>query len=432
MTHAVTHPLAFGGQCSRAACGGYQTTGTFSSFRFPSGPRIGQSLQVLVSRHVQSVVRRKGVSARRTARLTKAVSSGEKEGNSDDIAVQDDPNDIICSPPTLLRHPAVQAVAICSFYIFHVFILCRKTIDVPLGFLRPLVATLPESVMLSWEVIFGTSVVVGYLTMAGAEGRGVISKFLTGRNEAKLPTKLKEPEIHKKEMPETLMLLGLGYLASGYMGQAIDLLLCALAIVGVPLTLGVSRALQVLLSHLFWVIVGSQILHSRTKDFFTSMNWFKISFLSKNVLWQTLLGYWMTSFVSAFAININGLLRYIDFPIIKQVTDALQALPESATENILDQLKNPEGNDVLATVLGAIGPCFTGPIWEELLYRGFLLQALNMFMSLPTAVDVSCLVFALNHMNARAFAHLYLLGYLWCRLYIRTGNLLGPILIHMM
>jgi membrane protease YdiL (CAAX protease family) len=47
-------------------------------------------------------------------------------------------------------------------------------------------------------------------------------------------------------------------------------------------------------------------------------------------------------------------------------------------------------------------------------------------------LQVSSLIFALNHMNARAFAHLYLLGYLWCRIYIRTGNILGPILIHMM
>ena len=184
------------------------------------------------------------------------------------------------------------------------------------------------------------------------------------------------------------MLLGLGYLASGYMGQAIDLILCCLAVAGVPLTLGVSRALQVLLSHLFWVIVGSWILQSRTKDFYTSASWFKLSLFSQNVMWQTVLGYWMTSFVSTFAININSMLRFIDFPILKQITDALQALPESATENILDQLKNPEGSDMAATVLGAIGPCFTGPIWEELLYRGFLLQALSMFMSLGTAVDV--------------------------------------------
>lgn len=53
-------------------------------------------------------------------------------------------------------------------------------------------------------------------------------------------------------------------------------------------------------------------------------------------------------------------------------------------------------------------------------------------MITANALQVSSLVFALNHMNARAFAHLYLLGYLWCRIYIRTGNILGPILIHMM
>jgi membrane protease YdiL (CAAX protease family) len=41
-------------------------------------------------------------------------------------------------------------------------------------------------------------------------------------------------------------------------------------------------------------------------------------------------------------------------------------------------------------------------------------------------------VFALNHMNARAFAHLYVLGYLWAVLYLKTRNLLVPILIHMM
>ena len=49
-------------------------------------------------------------------------------------------------------------------------------------------------------------------------------------------------------------------------------------------------------------------------------------------------------------------LRFSFFPpsffvCTVQVTDALQALPESATESILDQLKNPEGNDLLATVL---------------------------------------------------------------------------------
>ena len=45
--------------------------------------------------------------------------------------------------------------------------------------------------------------------------------------------------------------------------------------------------MQVLLSHLFWVVLGSQILQSRTKDFYTSQQWFKLSFLKPNLLWQT-------------------------------------------------------------------------------------------------------------------------------------------------
>ena len=313
-------------------------------------------------------------------------SQSDDDGGAAQSDEEDRRDDIFCSPPAVLRGRMAQGLVLVSFYVFHVMFLCRKTIDVPLSVFQPVVAKLPDVVALSWEVVFGTAVVVGYLVIAGAKGRGVIGQFLSGKGETKLPTKA--PQSHKKEMPETLMLLGLGYLASGYMGQAIDLILCCLAVVGVPLTLGVSRALQVLLSHLFWVIVGSWILQSRTKDFYTSASWFKLSLFSQNVMWQTVLGYWMTSFVSTFAININSMLRFIDFPILKQITDALQALPESATENILDQLKNPEGSDMTATVLGAIGPCFTGPIWEELLYRGFLLQALSMFMSLGTAVDV--------------------------------------------
>jgi len=345
----------------------------------------------------------------RTAQLTKARSSGEGEAQANGAIEESDPDerrdDIFCSPPAFLRSPLAQALALVSFYVFHVMFLCRKTVDVPLSLLQPIMSKVPDIVALSWEVVFGSAVVLGYLAIAGGKGRGVIAQFLSGKGETKLPTKA--PQSHKQEMPETLMLLGLGYLASGYMGQAIDLLLCCLAVAGVPLTLGVSRALQVLLSHLFWVVVGSWILQSRTKDFYTSTGWFRLSFFCKNVMWQTVLGYWMTSFVSTFAININSMLRFIEFPILKQITDALQALPESATENILDQLKNPEGSDMAATVLGAIGPCFTGPIWEELLYRGFLLQALAMFMTLSTAVDVRARKVTIPPNCTRCSTHFY-------------------------
>ena len=129
-------------------------------------------------------------------------------------------SDIICAPPAAapwLRHPAAQAVLLLGFYALHVFVLCRQSVEVPLAVLQPLSAQMPAAVQLSWEVVFGTVLAGGFLARAGADGRRAIWQFLTGKGETKLPTKAAEK--HKKEMPETLMLLGLGYLASGYMGQ---------------------------------------------------------------------------------------------------------------------------------------------------------------------------------------------------------------------
>lgn len=62
------------------------------------------------------------------------------------------------------------------------------------------------------------------------------------RKDEQLPSAVDKKR--KSEMPETFMFLGLAWASSGYVGQAVDLLLCALAIAGVPLTLGTSRVLQ--------------------------------------------------------------------------------------------------------------------------------------------------------------------------------------------
>lgn len=74
------------------------------------------------------------------------------------------------------------------------------------------------------------------------------------------------------------------------------------------------RALQVLLSHLFWVILGSQILQTRTGDFYTSKKWFRIDMFAKNLFISTIAGYWLTSYISTIAININELLNMADIP----------------------------------------------------------------------------------------------------------------------
>lgn len=322
-----------------------------------------------------------------------------------------------------------------AFYAFHVGVLCAHTCSIPVSWLKP--GALP--IILPFEVIFGTAVLAGGVIAAGRGGGaalwGMIKNNSAVRKDEELPTTVDKKR--KSEMPETFMFLGIAWASSGYVGQAIDLILCALAVAGVPLTIGTSRVLQVLLAHLYWVAVGSYILQKRLGDFYrrdwndTKQAWFAWA-PGKNLFLKVLLGYWLSAYLSQVAIGFNGLLSVLEIPGLSHLHAMLRALPESATEAALDNLKNPQGGGALAQVIGAIGPVLTGPIWEEVLYRGFLLTALRFFMSLPHAVDVAALIFALNHMNARAFAQLYVLGYLWSMLYIRSKTLVVPILVHML
>lgn len=42
---------------------------------------------------------------------------------------------------------------------------------------------------------------------------------------------------------------------------------------------------------------------------------------------------------------------------------------EYGSGHIVSQMIAPEGNDVIALILGSIAPCFSAPLWEEIFYR---------------------------------------------------------------
>ncbi|KAF8055665.1 hypothetical protein HT031_006687 [Scenedesmus sp. PABB004] len=70
------------------------------------------------------------------------------------------------------------------------------------------------------------------------------------------------------------------------------------------------------------------------------------------------------------------------------------------------------------------------PLWEEAIFRGFLLASLTRALPPPGAALCSALVFALCHFRAETFAPLLLLGLVFGGLYVRTNNLLPPMLLH--
>lgn len=215
-------------------------------------------------------------------------------------------------------------IGICAaFYAFHVFILCSKTCAIPFSLSKGAAET-----VVTWETIFGTTILAAFLILSGRQGRASVWSALMGDSivardmlpttpaAAASPSGIQPAAgdraaaaAERRELPQTFLRLGLAYLASGYMGQFIEIVLCLLASLGAPLTVGMYRALQVLLSHLFWVAAGSLILQARTGGaFFTRGGggpWYRIDF-GGNLLWGVAGGYWLTSYVSCAAIHLNG------------------------------------------------------------------------------------------------------------------------------
>ncbi|KAL4420180.1 hypothetical protein ABPG77_008316 [Micractinium sp. CCAP 211/92] len=70
------------------------------------------------------------------------------------------------------------------------------------------------------------------------------------------------------------------------------------------------------------------------------------------------------------------------------------------------------------------------PLLEETVFRGFLLTSLTKWMPVPAAVALSSLAFGMVHLTPRDFPQLTALGFLLGFAYVRSRNLLTPMLIH--
>jgi len=201
---------------------------------------------------------------------------------------------------------------------------------------------------------------------------------------------------------------------------------------GWPLTAALTRSLQVLLGHLSWVATGSAILWlvPRPPSFFGSTrkrtrkpkyNWFRIS-TRNNWLWWTIGGYFVSSWLFNMADSVNQMV----LPA-KVLRDAAEA------ESVVAQLVQPEYNDMAALLTGYLAPCISAPVWEEILYRGFLLAGLHATTRSFTAASlVQAIIFSAHHMSVTGALPLAVLGWTWAVLYTQSRNLLTVIVLHAM
>ena len=231
------------------------------------------------------------------------------------------------------------------------------------------------------------------------------------------------------------------------------------------MTVPMHRSLSVLLGHLSWIAMGATILRliPRPQPFFQEplSQWFSSKYRQKSErgdttapsmaanpslhfaeekltpkqlmdyssqqskhpqwVWWAVGGY----FVSSWFFNMADFLNSYIFPL---------SILEQAEENsIVAKLVNPEGSDLLASIVGYIAPCLTAPWWEEILYRGFLLPALALQLgNYALAIFASGILFSVHHQSELAFLPLCVLGWTWATVYTKSKNLWTTILIHCM
>jgi membrane protease YdiL (CAAX protease family) len=203
---------------------------------------------------------------------------------------------------------------------------------------------------------------------------------------------------------------------------------------------------------LAWVLAGSRLLATTFRGFFSASvlplsedglgsspsptpssstgaragrHWLSVRWRC-NLLWWVVGGY----YVSGLAFGLADLAASLLLPAA-----LLDAVAEhGGGDSVVGRMVAPEFNDLAAMAVAALAPCASAPWWEEVVYRGFLLPALACGpWRLPlysAAVPVSALLFAAHHQSAAAALPLAALGAVWALLYLLSGNLAVPVLVH--
>ncbi|CAI8619523.1 unnamed protein product [Vicia faba] len=121
------------------------------------------------------------------------------------------------------------------------------------------------------------------------------------------------------------------------------------------------------------------------------------------------------------------------FPLVNRLSqfnlDLLPILP--STQITLSSVEQSiKARDPVAMLLYAIVVSVCAPVWEEIVFRGFLLPSLTKYMPVWCAILVSSVAFALAHFNIQRMLPLIFLGMVMGVIFTRSRNLLPSMLLH--
>ncbi|MEO1589911.1 MAG: type II CAAX endopeptidase family protein [Cyanobacteria bacterium J06632_22] len=173
-----------------------------------------------------------------------------------------------------------------------------------------------------------------------------------------------------------------------------------------------GRALFSMIYYLLMSVSGVAVLYVAIRQFLPlPEGWFRFKLLDRWPLW-----------------GIGGYLAAL--PIMLGVSFLNQQVwqGQGGSNPLLQTVV--EESDPIALSIFFLTAAVAAPLFEEFLFRGFLLPSLTRYLPVWGAMLVSSFIFAAAHLSLSEVVPLMTLGMILAFVYVRSRNLLAPMLLH--
>jgi uncharacterized protein len=173
-----------------------------------------------------------------------------------------------------------------------------------------------------------------------------------------------------------------------------------------------GQGIYVFTSYALMSVLTIGVLYLSIKSYFPlPPDWFKFNWKSNWILW-----------------GIGGYLVATPIVIVVSIINEKIWQGQGGSNPLLQIVL--EGKDSTALLLFFLTAAVAAPLFEEFLFRGFLLPSLTRYVPVWAAICLSGLLFGVAHLSLSEIVPLTTLGIILGTVYVRTKNLLAPMLLH--
>ena len=172
------------------------------------------------------------------------------------------------------------------------------------------------------------------------------------------------------------------------------------------------KSFYVLGTYLAMALGGISVLYLSIKSFLPlPKDWFKFKLLDNWLAW-----------------GIGGYVAAIPLVLLVSVINQQIWQGQGGSNPLL--LLALQAQDKVVLLIFFVTSSIAAPIFEEIMFRGFLLPSLTRYVSVTNAIIISGFIFAVAHLSLSEVLPLATLGIVLGFVYTRSRNLLAPMLLH--